>query len=719
MDKPEPDTDAGRRFLLRGGIHPQDVDSLVWLFTTFRHVPYLAEAIDRWQAADPKIVELARLGNEIRFERRSIVDPGSGDIAGWIERIDRIDGEIAPLTVAFAQALGRGSRAITWILTCVNLATGALLIGLAVWRTRKLVVQRRDVETALDAHRRKAETTLSSIGQAVITIDAEGRLDYLNPAGARLLRVSLADARHARLCALFELKRPDGGALVADLTKTLVAGEAVNLAAGSTRLVRRDGEQLPVSIVGAPILSGGRVGGAVIVISDMTREQDLIDGLSWQAMHDPLTGLYNRRGFEERLSQAVEGSDGALLLIDLDQFKIVNDTCGHAAGDELLRQIAGRFGSLIEPSDTLGRLGGDEFGILLCGRSGNEATAVAERARQAIESLSFAWEGRFFSVTASVGLVGFRAGGSDVEATMRAADIASYMAKERGGNRVLMHETDDTELQERVVQMAWVPRIRRALDEDRFVLFGQPIASLQDDGVTHVELLVRMRDEDGRLIGPASFIPPAERFGLMPAIDRWVVRTGFDAMARRLSATGRNAIGTCAINLSGATFSDPGFPAYVRDQFVRTGVAPETICFEITETSAISNIAAATDFIRALKTLGCRFSLDDFGSGMSSFAYLKTLPVDYLKIDGSFVKDMLVDRIDHAMVEMIHHIGQVTGKKTIAEFAETPEIVRALREIGVDFAQGYAIAAPAPFEDGDIDAWLAGVSAGEPLRKIA
>jgi diguanylate cyclase (GGDEF)-like protein len=434
-------------------------------------------------------------------------------------------------------------------------------------------------------------------------------------------------------------------------------------------------------------------------------EREFVARLSWQASHDALTGLVNRREFEVRLGNALDRlsrqpGEHSLMFLDLDQFKVVNDTCGHAAGDQLLKQTAALLQDNLGTRGLLARLGGDEFGALLPDCDANAAIEMAERLRLAVQELRFVWNGCAFSISVSIGLVHV-AEANAMEATLRAADMACYMAKEKGRNRVQVYHPSDSELVQRVGEMAWVQKIRNGLDEQRFCLFAQEIRSLgkgQPD-LSRVELLLRLRDEHGKLVQPGSFMSAAERYGLMPLIDRWVVRNAFALLASRLDSSEPARPSSCAINLSGSTFGDDDFVEFVRRQFDIYGVPPAMICFEITETSAIANLPSAKRFIQALKKLGCRFSLDDFGTGMSSFSYLKHLPVDFIKIDGSFVTEMLNSKIDRAMVEMIVHVAKVMGKSTIAEFVESDEILAALREIGVDYAQGYAIGKPAPFED--------------------
>jgi diguanylate cyclase (GGDEF)-like protein/PAS domain S-box-containing protein len=699
LDVPPADVEAARRGLLQGANHASDVPGMIWLFQNFRNVSYLDTSIRLWAEADPLIVELGALGESIRqdFAAGNISDERTGE---WVARIEAIDREITPKAFAFGRSLGEGSRAIKDILLVVNLATAAMLIALAVWRTRKLMRQRQAAEAALDWERERAEITLSSIGEAVVTTDADGRVAYMNPTAEKLFAASAAAARGKPLDSLFTLIANKTGERDCSFLQRIFAGGSADLGTETHKLMRDDGSTVAISLVGAPLREAGEVRGAVLVFHDMTREQEYMARLAWQASHDALTSLANRRAFEERLERALSDLDQrasthALMFLDLDQFKLVNDTCGHAAGDRLLQQVCSTLAGELRGRDLLARLGGDEFGVLMEDCTPEVAADMAERLRKSIEGMPFVSNARPFNVSVSVGLVLVSKPQTTMEDALRAADVACYMAKEKGRNRVQSHAPGDSEIEELIGGMAWVQRIRAALEEDRFCLYAQEIVPLgDDDGRTHVELLVRLRDEKGELVPPSCFIPPAERYGLMPLIDRWVVSHAFAALASRTGT----AIDTCAINISGTSFGDPGFVDFVRDQLADHTIAPRSICFEITETSAISDLSTATAFIGSLRKLGCRFALDDFGSGMSSFSYLKHLPVDYLKIDGGFVRDMLTDRSDRAMVEMIHHVGQVMGKATIAEAVESSAIAEALSEIGIAYGQGFGIARPAPFD---------------------
>ena len=703
LDSEPPDREAARRGIIKGGNHPDDVPSLIWLYLNFRHFSYLEIAIDRWIEGDAYLVQLDEVAREMH-ERIIHNQATDADMARWKARIFAINEGVTPAAKAFSDALGEGSRVILRWLLFTNLATALGLIALALLRTHKLLAQRHAFADALQLEKERAQITLQSIGDGVITTDVEGAIAYMNPAAEALTHWKAAQAVGLPLAALFNLLDENAQADGFSLIEHILSGQLSGSSEHAMLIQRLDGSTVSVTLVGSPIHTAGKVSGTVLVLHDMTQERQYIANLSWQATHDALTGLANRREFEFRLEQALlnltrQPGRHALMFLDLDQFKLVNDTCGHAAGDELLRHICALLQSGLREGDTLARLGGDEFGILLENCSPESSERIAEILRQTVQNLHFVWKGRPFVTTVSIGVVHVAQNPTTLESLLRAADMACYMAKEKGRNRVQLYHVDDSELSLRFGEMAWVQRLHMALEENRFCLYAQEIATLGhvETGGGHVEILLRLHDEAGRMILPNSFIPAAERYGLMTSLDRWVVENVFKIIAQCIAQQHEAPMAMCAINLSGITIGDDDFLIFLRQQFVIHRIPPEMICFEITETSAISNLASAIKFINELKGLGCYFSLDDFCAGMSSFAYLKHLPVDFLKIDGSFVRDMLDDPINRAMVEVINHIGHVMGKRTIAEFVETPQIEQALLEIGVDYAQGYNIERPQLF----------------------
>ncbi len=417
--------------------------------------------------------------------------------------------------------------------------------------------------------------------------------------------------------------------------------------------------------------------------------------------HDPLTGRYNRRAFEARLKHAietavVEGKHHALCYIDMDQFKVVNDTCGHVAGDELLKQVAALLEHEIRDSDMLARLGGDEFGVLLEGCDLNKAAEHAEAMRLKVRRHRFVWQDKPFDISISIGLVPITAECVSMEEVMKNADAACYVAKDSGRNRLQIYQQHDKELAQRYGEMQWVSRIQQALAENRFELHGQLIRPTVNKPLApHYEVLVRLRDPDGQLVPPMAFIPAAERYNLMSSIDQWVIQHALQMLASRRTR-GRGDDISLAINLSGQSLGNDEVLASIRRAIEETGVAPKSLCFEITETAAITNLAAASRFMHQLRQLGCQFSLDDFGSGLSSFGYLSNLEVNYIKIDGHFVKNILSDPLSRSIVDAINRIGHVMGISTIAEFVESEEIAAELEKLGIDYVQGFGIHKPEP-----------------------
>ena len=468
------------------------------------------------------------------------------------------------------------------------------------------------------------------------------------------------------------------------------------------RYLHRDGHPIWVLCHISAVRDAGSIYQyAIGQIQDITEAHQLSKELSYQATHDALTGLVNRREFEARIEYALEGTwrngkEHAICYLDLDQFKVINDTCGHVAGDELLRQVANVLRTKVRASDTIARLGGDEFGLLMENCPLTQSQRVAESFRAAVEDFQFVWDDKRFRVGVSIGLVPINGDSASVTEVLQQADTACYAAKDLGRNRVHTFLRDDEALSKRHGEMQWVTKIQAALETDQFRLYVQPIVPVvgDRDRYEHYEVLIRMIDENGAEVPPGAFLPAAERYNLAAQVDRWVVSHLLEWAVQNPQEFAR--FDMCSINLSGLTLADESFLGYVIDLLRAARVPSSKICFEITETAVISNLSQASRFISTLKALGCFFALDDFGSGLSSFAYLKNLPVDYLKIDGMFVRDVHTDPLDRALVRSINDVGKVMGKKTIAEFVENDDILRVLAEVGVDYAQGYGVGKPFP-----------------------
>ena len=561
------------------------------------------------------------------------------------------------------------------------------------------ITERKLYEEALFREKESAQITLRSIGDGVITTDAECNVEYINPVAEELTGWKVDDASRRPIDEIFrgfheETCEPLENPLAVSIRRSRSIKSV-----RPTLLIRRDGNELYIESTASPIRDGkGDVTGGVLVFHDVSESRELNRRLSYHASHDILTGLVNRAEFESRLERALKSAKAreasyALCYLDLDQFKIVNDSCGHSAGDALLGQLGALLKAKIRWRDTLARLGGDEFGVLLESCSLDEALKTAEVLRLAISEFKFMWDDRGFRLGVSIGVVPITADNEDVAALLSAADSACAAAKEAGRNRIHSFQENDIDLMRRRREMQWAARINNALEDNRFELFRQTIQPLQteEDGA-HYEILLRMRDESGGIIAPGLFIEAAERYSITPSIDRWVIKNAFRWLVSE--ADERERLHLCSINLSGQSLGDEKFLPFVVEQFQMSGLDATKICFEITETAAIASYSQANRFINALKELGCKFALDDFGTGLSSFGYLKHFPVDFLKIDGSFVKEILHDPIDREMVRSINEIGHLTGKQTIAEFAENEEIITMLKGMGIDYAQGYGVAEP-------------------------
>jgi diguanylate cyclase (GGDEF)-like protein/PAS domain S-box-containing protein len=713
LQSSHPDYDLAARGFIAGRSHPDDVPGMMRLFRWFRHSPILAEPLTAWTQADDLITTLERVGLEIHtaIASKHAAPTALEQLAANAEVIHL---QVAPLEDEFSASLGRTSRLAYQLLSGLIGLCSATLVGFGliichrtIRRSERLARALRATEEQAFVAQARSHVTLASIADAVLCTNLENQVTYMNGAAEALTGWSSAETLQQPISIVLNIvSEPNVFSITSDIARILSGEQRTGPATGSI-LKRRDGSTVAIHEHGSPIRdSRDEVIGIVFVLRDITQERAFSAQLHHQATHDALTGLANRREFEHRLQHAIDerrriGTDHALLYVDLDQFKVVNDTCGHAAGDQLLCQVSSAVKQRLRSGDLLARLGGDEFGILLARCAAADAMSLAELIRQRISEQRFPWKDKVFAINASIGVLCLTDHQATVDDAMSAADQACYLAKDNGRDRVQLYRPDDQEMRARHGEMQWVERITAALELDRFVLFAQEIRPLTTWNSNHpggepphLEILVRMLDANGALISPMAFIPAAERYGLMPRIDRWVIATACKTLAECRIRLGE--IPTCMINLSGGSITDSGIVDFIRARLSQYSLPGHRVGFEMTETAAIGNLSRAAELMGQLSELGCPMSLDDFGSGMSSFGYLRNLPVDYLKIDGEFVKDMATDNIDYAVVEAIFHIGKVMGIKTVAESVENAETLSALRQIGVDFAQGYHLARPMP-----------------------
>jgi len=591
------------------------------------------------------------------------------------------------------------------------------------------ITERKLLEQKLFEEKELALVTLNSIGDAVITTDALGNIDSLNPAAETLTGWTFAEIQGKPIQHVFELVDGETLEAIPNPVDIVLREDRVVRLSNHPMLVTRDRQQVAIDDSAAPIHStDGTIVGSVVIFHDVTEERGRAQQLAWQANHDPLTGLLNRYAFQTKLDKAIECAKlsrqtHVLCYVDLDYFKVVNDTCGHAAGDNLLEQISKLIQSHVRKTDSVARLGGDEFGILLENCPFQRAVQLSNLICESINEFRFVWQEHVFKIGSSVGIYVVNHQTYDADQAVNAADAACYVAKQRGRGRSHVYQDDDHTLSQHNIETQWFNRLTAALEHDQFELFYQPICPSEhpevnktDINENYYEVLLRLKGTDGHLIAPGAFLPAAERYNLMPAIDRWVIQRFFrylstanegwispatpltNSLLPATSSLDASLPGASfyAINLSGASLNDDTFISFVREQFETYNISPRKICFEITETVAIANLSRATELITDLRQLGCQFALDDFGTGMSSLAYLKALPIDYLKIDGNFIRGITQDQFSQAVVRAVNNIGHLIGLKTVAEFVSTPAILETVKTLGIDFVQGHGIATPAP-----------------------
>jgi diguanylate cyclase (GGDEF)-like protein/PAS domain S-box-containing protein len=554
-----------------------------------------------------------------------------------------------------------------------------------------------------------ARVTLESIGDAVITTDDATTITYLNPVAERLTGWAAAEALGQSLDVVLPLISEASRQPVSNTARRcLEEGRSIDLEDG-VLLLRRDGSEVPIGDSAAPVRDrlGGTIG-VVLVIQDESEKRRVGNRLSFEATHDALTGLINRREFERRLGRVLNdlvgnGSEHVLLCLDLDRFKLVNDTGGHDAGDDLLRSLGPLLSGHLRKRDTLARLGGDEFGILLEHCPLTEAARIAESVRRAVEQFRFECAGKVLSVGASIGVIPLTTETGGIAIVMRAADAACYAAKEGGGNRVHLEPVGADPASRPQAVGRQLTRLARAVDEGHFQLYGQPIVSLQPEirSPARLEILLRLPDDHGGMQTAADFLPEAERYNLMPAIDRWVIRETIALLGRWHRDHPDRELPVCSVNLGGSALADESLVPFLERQLAKSGIGPGTLCFEIAETAALANLGRAGRFVAGIRALGCGVALEDFGSGMSSFIYLRTLPVEFLKIGGQFVRGVVADPLHASIVGAIHQIAHSMGISTIAKQIGSESAVQKLRALGIGYGQGFALTPPAALTDSD------------------
>jgi diguanylate cyclase (GGDEF)-like protein/PAS domain S-box-containing protein len=644
---------------------------------------------------EKKLVAITEMQNDPRVSQRVLEQ---FQVKSCIAAPLIIEGNVIGVLLAATQKAKRkfAARESDLISLLANEAASAV-------HSQRLQESRRQAESSYEEAAEFAHVTLQSIGDGVVTTDVQGRVQYLNPVAEQLTGNKSEDAQGKQLSEILMLVESSTGKPVDDPVQRCMENATSFALPGQVLLVESGGDdEFAVDVRVSPLRGANdNVRGVVLVFHDTTELSVLTHRLSYQASHDALTGLFNRREFETRLDLALEGSRNddvvhALCFMDLNQFKVVNDTCGHVAGDELLKQLAVRMRASIRESDSIARLGGDEFGLLLEGCHLDRAQDVAKSLVDMIHDFRFVWEDKAFEVGISVGLVPISANSGSITDILSAADSACYAAKDSGKNKVHVFEQDDIAMARHKGDMHRLQQIRRALEGDYFQLYEQTIQPLEKGSPQHYsEILLRLSIDD-EILRPYAFLPVAERYHLMPAIDRWVIKNSLRLLKARFDV---NESIRLSVNLSGQSLCDEDFLEFILEEIQTSGAPADRLCFEITETTVIANMTRAIHLINGLKQQGCRFALDDFGSGLSSFIYLKNLPVDYLKIDGAFVKDMHVNPIDRAMVESINQIGHLMGIKTVAEFVANDEILMECKAMGIDYAQGYHISRPQLIED--------------------
>ncbi|HJS34806.1 MAG TPA: EAL domain-containing protein [Pseudoxanthomonas sp.] len=688
LERSPVDLEAARQGFLQGGNAPEDIGRLIWMYRMLGKAPYFRESVRLWREAEVEILHLVALADELEARPPGATRDGAS-VRAYQHRLMGIDARVRPKELAFSRSLAEGAHFMRRVLLGLSAVAFLALCAYALHVMRSTLRRVRETESEF-----RMAFHQSAVG--MLKLDRDGRFTRANDALAKILGMPLHDIRLLHLSDVLhadDLRCDARGAI--DWAHMLEPGER--------RLVRRDGDvrwvRWTASVVASRARSAERV---FVLVEDVSEAHELACEIAHQASHDDLTGLINRREIARRLGSVLgqaHGCDGrhTLCYIDLDQFKLVNDTCGHEAGDRFLCHFASRVAAQLRREDWLGRLGGDEFAVLLHDTTLEEAEAAMARIHAALGESSFQWNGRTFGLNCSIGVAEINDAAVDVDWLLRAADAACYVAKEEGRNRIRCYRDSDPSLSRRRHELEWVAHTQLAIAEDRLLLYAQQIVALDGSQRLQYEVLVRLRDREGRLHAPGVFLPAMERYGQGMAVDCFVV----DAVCRHfaLHPAQLARVDLCHLNVSAQSIADPAFLEYVNLLLDRQPGVATRLCFEITETAVIANMDDACRFIDAMRTRGCRIALDDFGSGLSSFAYLRRLPVDILKIDGAFIRDLARGEADLALVRSMSQMGQALGKITIAEWVESDAVMAQLREVGIGLVQGYAVHVPCPLQD--------------------
>ncbi|MEZ5461362.1 MAG: EAL domain-containing protein [Dokdonella sp.] len=691
MEQDPPDNAAARKGFLQGRIDPEDVDRMIRMYRFLQNAPYFRDSVTQWRLGDEGVLELQRLATEIETAHaQGALDPAQ--ITAFQDRVLEINSSLRPIEAAFSKSMVQGSRLLRNILLAISVLIFLIVSWLVIVVLRSTLYRIRDSEGTFRAAFHQA-----AVGMLRMKVDS--RILEANETMGHILGVPAASLTGIRF---LDLVHDEDRASIAP-----AEGHAIDWSLRTEpsehRFLREDGStrwlRWTVSRIEGHERGKERV---FALVEDVSEARRLSDEMKYQASHDALTGLINRREIEKRLQRGIEsarslGEEHAFLFLDLDQFKLINDTCGHVAGDQLLRQIAGVLMLHMRSKDWMGRLGGDEFAVLLEQTGEEEAVRIGQRLRRALAASTFHWEGSKFNVSCSIGIVCLNGVKLDVGHVLRAADRACYQAKEDGRNCIRVYHESNQAMSRRRDEMAWVNDIRAAIANDRIVLHAQRIESLDGVRRLHYEVLVRLIDAQGTLHSPDSFLPAAERYGEAMAIDRLVVSMALDELARHP----RHLIHLelCHLNISAQSIANPEFRSHVAELLDASDVPARKLCFELTETAAIANIAQAQEFIADMRTRGCKIALDDFGSGLSSFAYLKNLEVDILKIDGVFIRDIANNEVDSVLVRSMCEVARSLGKVTVAEWVEDRRMLDQLKALGVDQAQGFGIHEPCALVD--------------------